>query len=52
MMLVSASFWLLFVRSLDRPAIRRRIAQSHRTVNRVFGGLMILLGLRVALADR
>jgi threonine/homoserine/homoserine lactone efflux protein len=45
MMLVSAAFWLLFVSTLDRPAIRRWIARSQRTVNRVSGGLMILLGI-------
>lgn len=52
MMLVSTSFWLLFVCTLDRPAIRRWIARSQRTVHRVSGGVMILLGARVALADR
>jgi len=52
MMLVSASFWLLFVSTLDRPAIRRWIARSQRTVHRVSGGLMILLGVRVAFAER
>jgi len=52
MMLVSAAFWLLFVSTLDRPAIRRWIARSQRTVNRVSGGLMILLGVRVAFAER
>jgi threonine/homoserine/homoserine lactone efflux protein len=52
MMLVSASFWVLFVATLDRPAIRRWIAQSQRTVHRVSGGLMLLLGVRVALAER
>lgn len=52
MMLVSASFWLLFVSTLDRPPIRRWIARSQRTVNRVSGGLMILLGVRVAFGER
>jgi len=52
MMLVSVSFWLLFVSTLDRPAIRRWIAQCQRTVHRVSGGLMILLGVRVAFAER
>jgi len=52
MMLVSASFWLLFVFTLDRPAIHRWIARSQRTVHRVSGGLMILLGVRVAFAER
>ena len=52
MMLVSASFWLLFVSTLDRPVVRERIAQSQRAVNRVSGGLLILLGVRVAFAER
>jgi threonine efflux protein len=52
MMLVSASFWLLFVRTVDRPAIRGWIARSQRTAHRVFGGLLILFGVRVAFAER
>ena len=52
MMLVSTSFWLLFVSTLDRPVVRERIAQSQRAVNRVSGGLLILLGVRVAFAER
>lgn len=52
MMLVSSSFWLLFVCTLDRPAIRRWIARSQRAVHRLSGGLMILLGVRVAFAER
>ncbi|HLG58175.1 MAG TPA: LysE family translocator [Vicinamibacterales bacterium] len=52
MMLVSASFWLCFVYTLDRPTIRDVIERSQRTVNRVFGVTMCLLGLRVALATR
>lgn len=52
MMLVSASFWLLFVHTLDRPAIRKLIERSQRTVNRMFGGLLILLGVRVAFIER
>jgi RhtB (resistance to homoserine/threonine) family protein len=48
MMLISASFWLFFVYTLDRPTIREVIERSRRTVNRIFGGLLLLLGLRVA----
>lgn len=48
MMLVSASFWLFFVYTLDRPPIREMIVRSQRTVNRIFGGLLLLLGMRVA----
>jgi RhtB (resistance to homoserine/threonine) family protein len=48
MMLISASFWLFFVYTLDRPAIREVIERSRQTVNRIFGGLLLLLGVRVA----
>ena len=52
MMLVSASFWLFFVYTLDRPTIREFIERSQQTVNRIFGVLLILLGMRVASAQR
>jgi threonine/homoserine/homoserine lactone efflux protein len=52
MMTVSASFWLLFVFTLDHPIIRRSIERSQLTVNRIFGTLMILLGIRVASMSR
>jgi threonine/homoserine/homoserine lactone efflux protein len=52
MLLISASFWLLFVSTLDRPVVRERIGRSQRAVNRVSGGLLILLGVRVAFAER
>jgi RhtB (resistance to homoserine/threonine) family protein len=52
MMLVSASFWLFFVYTLDRPAIRNSIARSQQAVIRIFGALLVLLGLRVAAMSR
>ena len=52
MMLVSASFWLFFVYTLDRPTIREFIERSQRTVNRIFGGLLLFLGMRVAFMRR
>jgi RhtB (resistance to homoserine/threonine) family protein len=52
MMLVSASFWLFFVYTLDRPTIREFIERSQQTVNRIFGGLLVLLGMRVAFMRR
>ena len=52
MMLVSASFWLLFVSTLDRPTIRRSIERSQQAVNRVFGVLLIVLGIRLASTQR
>jgi RhtB (resistance to homoserine/threonine) family protein len=52
MMLVSASFWLAFVYALDRTTIRQSIEHSQRTLNRICGALLILLGIRLAFADR
>jgi threonine/homoserine/homoserine lactone efflux protein len=52
MMIVSASFWLLFVATIDRPFIRESLARSERAVHRVLGGVLILLGVRVALVHR
>lgn len=52
MMLVSASFWLFFVCTLDRQTIRGFVERSQQTVNRIFGVLLILLGMRVATAQR
>ena len=52
MMLVSASFWLLFVYTLDRPAVRDVFARSQRATRRVSGALLILFGMRVAFAER
>jgi len=52
MIAVSASFWLFFVYTLDRPIIRNVIGRSQRTVSRIFGALLVLLGIRVALASR
>ena len=52
MMLVSASFWLFFVYTLDRPTIREFIERSQQTVNRIFGVLLLLLGMRVASMSR
>jgi RhtB (resistance to homoserine/threonine) family protein len=52
MMTVSASFWLLFVCTLDRPIIRRSVERSQLTVNRIFGALLIGLGIRVASISR
>ena len=52
MMLVSASFWLFFVYTLDRPTIREFIERSQHAVNRIFGVLLVLLGVRVASMSR
>jgi threonine/homoserine/homoserine lactone efflux protein len=50
MMTVSASFWQLLVYTLDRPVIRRSVERSQLTVNRIFGALVLLMGLRVAMS--
>jgi threonine efflux protein len=52
MMLVSASFWLFFVYTLDRPSVREFIDRSQRSVNRICGVLLVLLGVRVAAMSR
>jgi threonine/homoserine/homoserine lactone efflux protein len=52
MMLVSASFWACFVYTLDHRSFRDTVERSQQTVNRVFGALLILLGLRVASMSR
>jgi RhtB (resistance to homoserine/threonine) family protein len=48
MMLASATFWLFFVYTLDRPVIREYLERSQQALNRLFGALLILLGIRVA----
>ena len=52
MMCVSASFWVFFVYTLDRPIIREIIGRSQLTANRIFGALLIALGIRVATMSR
>ena len=49
---VSALFWLVFVWTLDRPGLRRFIERWQLAANRLFGGLLIALGVRVALFER
>ncbi|GGE95687.1 hypothetical protein GCM10007285_24210 [Stappia taiwanensis] len=50
MMGISAGFWLIFVQTLDLRLVRKSLESSQRAVARVFGGLLIALGLRVALS--
>ncbi len=52
MMIVSASFWLLFVYTLDRPLIRGSLERSQQIVSRICGALLILLGIRMASLSR
>jgi threonine/homoserine/homoserine lactone efflux protein len=52
MMLVSASFWVFFIYTIDRPIIRGTIERSQGFVTRVFGALLVLMGIRVAAMSR
>jgi RhtB (resistance to homoserine/threonine) family protein len=45
-------FWLFFVFTLDHPAIRRGIERFQKTVHRVFGALLVFLGIRVLTMER
>ena len=51
MLLTSALFWLAFVHTLHLPPVRDLITRFRVTVERVFGALLVLLGLRVAASD-
>jgi threonine/homoserine/homoserine lactone efflux protein len=51
MVATSALFWLLFVATLHLSWVRERLARSRRTLERAFGVLLVLLGLRVASQD-
>ena len=52
MVTISTLFWLLFVQTLGTPFVRRVPNRGQRTVNRIFGALLVALGIRVALLDR
>ncbi|WP_420404713.1 LysE family translocator [Nisaea sp.] len=52
MMGVSAAFWVFFVFTLDTGIVRRVLERGQKLVNRVFGGLLIFLGIRVAFLER
>lgn len=51
MVTTSALFWVVFVYGLQLPPVRSLLQRSRKTVDRVFGALLIALGLRVALRD-
>ncbi|MGI9261402.1 MAG: LysE family translocator [Woeseiaceae bacterium] len=51
MMSLCTAFWLFFVGTLDQPAVRRFINRSQNTVNRLFGVLLVSLGIRVAFLE-
>lgn len=49
---VSGLFWLIFVTTLDRRFVRNALEKGQVTVNRLFGGLLIFLGVRIAFLER
>jgi threonine/homoserine/homoserine lactone efflux protein len=49
---VSAAFWVVFVMTLDAAPVRRVLEGAQAMVSRALGGVLILLGLRIAVADR
>lgn len=52
MVTVSVLFWLLFVQTLGTSFVWRVLNRGQKTVNRVFGALLVALGIRVAFVDR
>lgn len=52
MVMVSVLFWLLFVQTLGTSFVRRVLDRGQKTVNRIFGALLVALGIRVAFVDR
>jgi RhtB (resistance to homoserine/threonine) family protein len=51
MVLTSAAFWFVFVATLHLPPVRTLLARSRQTLERAFGVVLVLLGLRVAAQD-
>jgi threonine/homoserine/homoserine lactone efflux protein len=49
MVSVSAVFWIVFIQTLHLPMIRAGLDKSKVAIDRVFGGVLILLGARVAM---
>lgn len=49
---VSAAFWLVFVQTLDAAPVRRTLEGAQALVARTLGGVLILLGMRIAVAER
>jgi len=47
MNIICTSFWLVFVYTLDRPLVRNWIERFQQAVHRVFGVLLVSLGIRV-----
>jgi len=51
MLSLCAAFWLFLVTTIDRPVVRQFIDRWQQAVSRLFGVLLVSLGLRVALSD-
>jgi RhtB (resistance to homoserine/threonine) family protein len=49
MVSVSTVFWIVFVQTLHLPMIRSGLDKSKIAIDRVFGGVLILFGARVAM---
>lgn len=52
MMSVSALFWVVFVYALERRLVKGALDKGQRVINGIFGGLLIAVGLRVAVSER
>ena len=48
---VSAFFWILFVYVLQINAVRQRLQDTARWVNRILGAVLIALGIRLWLSE-
>ncbi|MEZ5536174.1 MAG: LysE family translocator [Thiolinea sp.] len=49
---ISIGFWVLFVSALDQPVVRNGFGRFQSWINKLFGGLLILLGIKVATASQ
>ena len=52
MIAICAAFWLFFVSTLGHPSVRQFIERFQQAAGKIFGTLLVALGLRVALIDR
>lgn len=51
MIATSALFWVAFVYTLHLPVIRRTLGRFRRSVEAMFGAVLLMLGLRIALEE-
>ena len=51
MIFVSATFWLFFVYTLDRPLIRSFLERGQQFLHKLFGIALISIGIKVAAID-